>query len=168
MDNPQSKHMECRKRLMAGVNGSKQNQQQFGDRLLYVRYRHDKELQRRVTTVEIIVDEKSLALLPNRLTTPNQLYPNENVYVCIDFKERQLRARAKAAGEQWQPEQQRWVIPYRLAVKLGHRERIEKIKVNNAGSAKLETCNQYWKSIHYWMFCLNNVSAQQSLFRVIE
>lgn len=134
MDSPQSKHMECRKRLMAGVKGTKQYQQQFGDRLLYVRYRHDKELQRRVTTVEIIVDEKPLALLPNRLTTPSQPYPNENVYVCINFNERELRARAKAAGARWQPEQQRWLMPYRLAVKLGLRERIEKIKVDNAGN----------------------------------
>src|SRR5512138_44841 len=108
MDSPRSKHMECRKRLMAGVKGTKQYQQQFGDRLLYVRYRHDKELQRRVTTVEIIVDEKPLALLPNKHITSKQPYPNENVYVCIDFKERELRARAKAAGARWQPEQQRW------------------------------------------------------------
>lgn len=134
MDSPQNKHMECRKRLMAGVKGTKQYQQQFGDRLLYVRYRHDKEQQRRVTTVEIIVDEKPLVLLPNRLINPGQPYPNENVNVRIDFKERELRTRAKTAGARWLPEEQRWQMPYRIAVKLGLRERIERIKVDNNGN----------------------------------
>lgn len=134
MDSPQNKHMECRKRLMAGVKGTKHYQQQFGERLLYVRYRHDKEQQRRVTTVEIIVDEKPLTLLPNRLITPNQPYPNQNVYVRIEFNESELRASAKAAGARWQPEEQRWLMPYRIAAKLGLRERIEKIIVDNTGN----------------------------------
>lgn len=134
MDSPQNKHMECRKRLMAGVKGTKQYQQRFGDRLLHVRYHHDKEHQRRVTTVEIIVDEKPLTLLTDRLITPNQPYPNQNVYVRIEFNEHELRARAKAAGARWQPEEQRWLMPYRIATKLGLRERVEKITVDNTGN----------------------------------
>lgn len=49
--------MECQKRLKPGMKCTKRFQQQYGDNLLFVRYRYDYERQRRVTTIELIVDE---------------------------------------------------------------------------------------------------------------
>lgn len=57
--------MECRKRLTPGMNGTKRYLNRFGDRLLYVRYRVDPVQKRRVTTVELIVDEGPMSVPRN-------------------------------------------------------------------------------------------------------
>jgi hypothetical protein len=126
--------MECRKRLSPGMNGTKHYQQRFGDRLLYVRYRHDPERQRRVTTVELIVDEGPLP--PPRSTLDKRLFPhpNQSVYIRIDYAEAALRSKAKAAGAVWAAEHKRWKMPYHTAIKLGLQERIEVIAMADNGS----------------------------------
>lgn len=126
--------MECRKRLKPGMNGTKRYQQRFGDRLLFVRYRHDQERQRRLTTVELIVDEAPL--MPPRSEAIKALYPhpNQTVYVRIDYAETGLRSRAKQAGAKWDAQAGRWKMAHKVAVKLGLTDRIEKIGVVNNGS----------------------------------
>lgn len=49
--------MSSRVTLPPGRNGTKKLLRQYGDRLLRVRYRYDSETRRRLTTVELIVDE---------------------------------------------------------------------------------------------------------------
>ena len=91
-ERPRREAMECKKRLKPGMNGTKRYQQRFGDRLLFVRYRHDQERQRRLTTVELIVDEAPL--MPPRSEAIKALYPhpNQTVYVRIDYGEKIGRA----------------------------------------------------------------------------
>ncbi|HEX9802206.1 MAG TPA: hypothetical protein VGB35_03045 [Gammaproteobacteria bacterium] len=126
--------MECRKRLTPGMNGTKRYQQRFGERLLYVRYRNDPARQRRLTTVELIVDESPL--LPSRSKVEKRLFPhpNQNVLVRIDYAESELRNQAKAARAQWLPELKRWKMAYRTAVGLGLKERIEEYGVDDNGN----------------------------------
>lgn len=126
--------MECRKRLTPGMNDTKRYQQRFGERLLYVRYSRDPAKKRRLTTVELIVDEAPL--LPPRSKVEKTLFPHPNqiVFVRIDYKESKLRSKAKAAGALWQPELKLWRMPYRIAVKLGLKERIEDGEVVNNGN----------------------------------
>ncbi len=49
--------MSSRVTLPPGRNGTKKLLRQYGDRLLRVRYRYDSVTRRRLTTVELIVDE---------------------------------------------------------------------------------------------------------------
>lgn len=76
--------MECRKRLTPGMNGTKRYQNRFGDRLLYVRYRHDPVKKRRITTVDLIVDEAPLPIPRSDAAEVMFPHPNQNVTVRID------------------------------------------------------------------------------------
>lgn len=50
------------KRLPPGAPGTKRLVERFGNALVCVRYRHDPQLNRRLTTVELIIDERSEGL----------------------------------------------------------------------------------------------------------
>ena len=125
--------MECQKRLTPGMNGTKRYQHRFGDRLLFVRYRHDKLHQRRLTTVELIVDEKQLP--PARTKVEKTLFPHPNQYVQVrvEYHEAELRAVVKANGGKWLPEYKRWRLPYHVVVKPGMKDRIDGV----SGKAEL-------------------------------
>ena len=49
--------MQIRRTLLPGQKGAKKFRDQYGAKLLCVRYRYDAERQRRFTTVELIVEE---------------------------------------------------------------------------------------------------------------
>jgi hypothetical protein len=57
LPSPLVRIMSSRVTLPPGRNGTKKLLRQYGDRLLRVRYRYDSETRRRLTTVELIVDE---------------------------------------------------------------------------------------------------------------
>jgi len=119
--------MEVTKRLSPGKNGTKRYVNHFGERLIYVRYRHDRQAQKRYTTVELIVDEQTLQ---PQLPRNKALFPltTENVYVRIEYHENKVRQQAKQAGAIWLAEQKRWKMRRRDAQRLGLRDRIEEIK----------------------------------------
>ena len=50
--------MEVGSTLRPGANGTKTLTALYGDRLLFVRYRYDREAAKRYKTVEIIIEEK--------------------------------------------------------------------------------------------------------------
>jgi hypothetical protein len=79
-----------------------------------LRHRVDPTGKRRVTTVELVVDE-----------APIQHCDNALVRVRIGYEETQLRALAKQHGATWLPQQQRWAMPRQTAHRLGLRERVE-------------------------------------------
>ncbi len=49
--------MDIKATLLPGQNGTKQLLAKYGDALVCVRYRYDKERYKRIKTVELIVDE---------------------------------------------------------------------------------------------------------------
>ena len=118
--------MEVTKRLTPGRNGTKRYVEQYGERLLYVRYRHDRQTNKRYTTVELIVDEQRLIPQPprNRASFP---HASDNVLVRIEYHEAALRQQAKQQGAVWLTEQKRWRMRRHDAQKLGLRERIEEM-----------------------------------------
>lgn len=54
--------MEVTKKLLPGAPGTKRFKKKYGRRLVCVRYRKDPENERRLTTVEIVVDERPLGM----------------------------------------------------------------------------------------------------------
>ena len=90
--------MEVKATIKPGLNGTKKYLQQYGDQLVCVRYRYDKQRNRRQTTVELIVDEQDWKKGYN--VRPDQLVP-----IKVGFGETDLREKVKAAGAFWDKDQ---------------------------------------------------------------
>ena len=89
-----------------------------------MRYRRDAANSRRITTVELIVDDGfyhpdtrpiSKTLLPS---------PDRNVYVRVGYEETWLRMQIKVVGARWVAEKKLWQMRYREVHKLGITDRI--------------------------------------------
>ena len=106
--------MDVIKTLSAGAPGTKRYQRQYGENLVCVRYRADEAGRRRLTTVEIIVEQIPL-LTPRhpvaRATRTPAPAESQRLLVRIGFEEEQLRERIKQAGGWWLPKEKLWRLP---------------------------------------------------------
>ncbi len=96
------------KKLSPTAAGAKRLATRYGPSLVCVRYREDSAGGRRLTTVELIVDERPL---PPPLA------------LRVAYEEAELRSQVKAAGGTWDGKRKLWLLP-RAAVrklKLEHR-----------------------------------------------
>lgn len=112
------------KKLAPGQPGTKRYLRQFADALVCVRYRLHPETAMRYTTVEIIVDEKHLPVLP----TPCGTADDTTVALTVAYGEAELRQRVKQAGAKWDQDRKVWLLPYATARQLGLHGRIRKIR----------------------------------------
>ncbi len=113
------------RKLAPGQKGTKKLHEQFGDRLLCVRYRYDDLLQKRFKTVELIVEEAAW-IPPSAPFAANTI-----VGLRVELAEAELQRKVKQAGGKWNPARRLWEIRYDQAVKLGLKGRIEKPKVSD-------------------------------------
>jgi hypothetical protein len=118
--------MRVRSKLIPGQPGTRKLVQQFGDRLVCVRYRYDALKRRRYTTAEVIVDESEWDPMPSATAR------RERVAVRIEVHEVKLREKVKAAGGRWDPENRVWHVPMEQVLQLGLTGRVDK-----AGQAPL-------------------------------
>lgn len=96
------------KKLSPAAAGAKRLATRYGQSLVCVRYREDAGRGRRLTTVELIVDERPLP---------------PSLAVRVAFGETELRSAVKAAGGTWDGTRKVWLLS-RAAVrklKLAHR-----------------------------------------------
>ena len=112
--------METRLTLRPGQNGTKKLVERYGERLIRVRYLYDPQTQRRLKTVELVVE--SVPWRP-RMRHPRRR-DDEIVAVRIAFTESDLRERAKRLGAVWRPAQKLWEITWRDAKRLGLADRV--------------------------------------------
>lgn len=106
--------MDVIKTLNAGVPGTRRYQRKYGDDLVCVRYRTDETGRRRLTTVEIIVEQTPLSAPRNRVAKTSRAPTPESrqrLLVRIGFEEEQLRERIKQAGGWWLPKEKLWRLP---------------------------------------------------------
>lgn len=109
--------MDVKTVLQPGENGTKQLLKQYGDQLICVRYRYDKARQKRLKTVELIIDEKDWV--------PGVRLPAEKlVSVRVDYGEIELRDRMKKAGAFWDANKKVWRVKYQAVLELGMERRI--------------------------------------------
>lgn len=96
------------KKLPPAAPGTKRLTARYGNALVCVRYRENTETGRRMTTVELIVEERSLPALAG---------------VRIDYGETELRHQAKAAGGTWDAKHKLWRLKKSAIrkLKLEHR-----------------------------------------------
>jgi hypothetical protein len=112
--------METRLTLRPGQNGTKKLLERYGERLVRVRYLYDPQTQRRLKTVELIVESvpwHAHARRPRRRD-------DEIVAVRIAFSESDLRERAKRLGAVWRPAQKLWEITWGDAKRFGIADRV--------------------------------------------
>jgi hypothetical protein len=105
--------MRARSKLKPGQPGTRKLVEQYGNRLVCVRYRYDALKRRRYTTAEIIVDESDWDPMPSA-TARRELVP-----VRIAVHEVKLREKVKAAGGRWDPEKRVWHVPMEQVLQLG-------------------------------------------------
>lgn len=110
--------MEIKATFLPGQNGTKGLVKKYGDQLVCVRYRYDSLRQKRLKTVELIIDETDW--VPKDFVDGERL-----VSLRIAFKEEELRNKVKVAGGHWDPEVKGWKLPYQKAVELGLKRRIQ-------------------------------------------
>ena len=108
--------MEISKTLQPGEMGTKRFLNKYGTQLVCVRYRIDKQLQKRYTTVELVIDERPYI----------RQKPTVTAWVKIRYDETELRQHARAFGAKWIPENKVWEMEYEMAKKLGLKKRIIK------------------------------------------
>lgn len=116
--------MEVVKTLKPGSNGTKRLVDIYGDSLVTVRYRLDREKQLSYTTVELIIETKP-APTPGLNLTAQRLYQNRQlVSLRIHYDEEDLRLLIMRAGGKWDLVEKVWRIRYGDAIKLGLQDRI--------------------------------------------
>lgn len=109
--------MDVKSVLQPGENGTKQLLKEYGDQLFCVRYRYDKACQKRLKTVELIVDEKNWV--------PGVIFPAEKlVSIRIEYGEMELRDQIKQADAFWDADKKVWRLRYRDVLGLGLERRI--------------------------------------------
>ena len=96
-----------------GQPGTIKLQDEYGSRLLAVRYIYDRNQMKRTKTVELIVEEKPW--LPDN-PRPK---PDDQVPIFIPFHNSELRNRAKSLGARWNPKIKLWFIRFRHLPHLG-------------------------------------------------
>lgn len=114
-----SHSMKARLTLQPGQDGTRKLVEEYGDRLLYVRYRYDPVRKRRVKTVELIVEEVPWAPALGRISRKTI------VGVRVSAREGVMRQQVKQAGGTWDPQRKLWNLPYEKVVELGLEERME-------------------------------------------
>lgn len=104
--------MRTRLTLSPGQNGTKHLVDKYGDRLVCVRYRYDERTERRLKTVELIIEETEW------------LPPGGVFLVRIHYNETELREKVKTAGGLWEPHRKLWRVDRDTVRRLGLRARI--------------------------------------------
>ena len=107
--------MRTRLTLQPGQSGTKEMVEQYGDRLVCVRYRYDATRRRRFKTVELIVEEAPWE---------PQLAPETLMTIQVEVDERSVQQQVKQAGGRWLPERKVWVLRHDQVQALGLTPRV--------------------------------------------
>ncbi len=99
------KDMKAHTHLKPGQKGTRRLVEQFGDKLLCVRYRYDEIRQVGMKTVEIIVDERPCK-------PPVRYRDQDIVAVMVQFTGHAIRGKLKAAHGRWDPEEKLWRVAF--------------------------------------------------------
>lgn len=109
--------MKVRATLLPGQKGTRELVKRYGDQLVCVRYRYDAARQKRLKTVELIIDEQDWV--------PGIIFPTTGrVLLRVGYGETELREAVKAQGGFWDPEKKAWVLAWRKVMEMGLEQRI--------------------------------------------
>lgn len=104
--------LRTRLTLTPGANGTKKLVEQYGERLICVRYRYDSKRRKRIKTVELIEEE-------SEWIAPGAIY-----LVKIGFEEASLREKIKSTGARWNRERKVWMTTGQVVRSLELQDRV--------------------------------------------
>ena len=111
-----------------GHKGTESLVQQYGDKLVCVRYRYDASSCKRYKTAEIIVAESdwepSEELISHR---PSECMPNKfsvMAWVRIGYHEKDLQQKIRQIGGHWHAQEKLWRAPKTEVLRIGLKHRI--------------------------------------------
>ena len=133
--------MKTRLILKPGQKGTKRLTDKYGDDLVCVRYRYDAESRQRLKTVELVVERSDWIPPPPRYAA-DSLVP-----LHIEGYEKELQAKAKAAGGRWNPEKQLWFVQYGKIIGTQLEKHIQVDEKDNDGKPK----NVYMYILHRYL-----------------
>lgn len=110
--------LRTRLTLRPGQPGTRKLVDQYGERVICVRYRYDQSTKKRYKTVELIVEE--VEWIPR----PRPRAATDIVHVRLDYSEAALRNSVKLLGGKWHPPTRTWRIAYGATVALRLTDRI--------------------------------------------
>lgn len=116
--------MQVIKTIRPGQKGSKRSMEEWGDRLVCVRYRRSADKTQTLTTIEVIADaRKSLPQGQSQVAFLNA-QRKEIVAFFVRVEELDVRAKVKQKGARWSPQLKLWLLPRECVVGLGLFDRI--------------------------------------------
>jgi len=124
--------MQIRTVRKPGDKGTQALMQEYGERLICIRYRYDPANRKRYKTVELIIAEQEWqppephpeAHKPPAFSTTR--YTTRRVGVRISHLESDLRKSILAAGGMWDPNEKMWFLPEEEVRRLGLVQRVAK------------------------------------------
>ena len=108
--------MKIKRTLLPNQPGTKGLTEKYGKDLVCVRYRYDEERKKKITTAEIIVEEKDWERNYGRIPA------NKIMYVRVVYGERDLAALVKSAGGRWNKKEKVWELAYKDVISLRLRD----------------------------------------------
>jgi hypothetical protein len=105
--------MRALRTLRPGAPGTMKLVEEYGDRLLCVRYRYDEQARKRYTTVELAVRESDWAPRGERTG-----------WVRVQWGEKDLAIRVRQAGGRWDKTRRLWELPLKKAREMGLESRL--------------------------------------------
>jgi len=110
--------MKIKRTILPNQPGTKSWVEKYGKDLVCVRYRYDEKRNKKITTVEIIVDEK------NWQRNQKKIPANKILYVRVLYGEIKVANLIKAAGGRWNREIKLWELSYKDIINLGLEDRM--------------------------------------------
>jgi len=110
--------LTTRRTIYPGEPGSKKWQKIYGDKLICVRYKYDEITKKRMTTIELMVEQKDWQ--PKQKFIPQ----NKIVQVKINYGEIDLARKVKSLGGKWNKTKKVWELAYGYVQALGLAKRI--------------------------------------------
>jgi len=105
--------MRTRLTLKAGEPGTRKVLDEYGERLLYVRYRYDEERHLRLKTAEIIIE--TVAWNPTQAPIVDAL---DYIHIRFDARDKKTKTAVKRLGGYWDPDAAAWRITRAAATLL--------------------------------------------------
>jgi hypothetical protein len=113
--------LRTRLTLRPGQPGTRKLVDQYGERVICVRYRYDSATRKRYKTVELIVEE--VEWIPR----PRPRNATDIVHIRLRYSEEVIRNSVKLFGGNWHPPTRTWRIAYGATVALHLTDRIVSI-----------------------------------------
>jgi hypothetical protein len=113
--------LRTRLTLRPGQPGTRKLVEEYGTRVICVRYRYDQATKKRFKTVELIVEE--VEWIPR----PRPRAATDMVHIRVDYPEQAIRNSVKLLGGTWHAPTRTWRIAYGATVVLRLTDRIVQV-----------------------------------------